>query len=132
MRIKAAMISKRSRRTLISIVTAYAVAAQSLLIALGGFSFVAVAGEITPLFELCVHTKQDVPEQPTKVPDDAPCTHCMVCFTGSAHALIRSTDIPSSRIDAEVTIFRRVGDQSPSSGQYPHSIANPRGPPLSA
>jgi hypothetical protein len=132
MRVKVAMISKRSRRTLISIVTAYAVAAQSLLIALGGFSFVAVAGEITPPFELCVHTKQDVPEQPTNVPDGAPCAHCIVCFTGSAHALIRSTDILASRIDAEVTIFRRVGDQSPLSGQFAHSIANPRGPPLSA
>jgi hypothetical protein len=103
-----------------------------LLIALGGFSFVAVAGEITPALELCVHTKQDVPEQPIKIPGDAPCTHCIVCFTGSAHALIRSTDILSSRIDAEITTFRRVGDQSPLLGQYPHSIANPRGPPLSA
>ena len=126
------MISRRLWRTWISIVTAYAVAAQSLLIALGGFSFAAVAGEVTPAFQLCVHTKQDIPVQPTKIPDDAACTHCMVCFIGSAHALIRSTDILSSRIDTESSAIRWVGDQSPLSGQFPHSIANPRGPPLPA
>ena len=56
--------SKRFLRPLIGIVVAYAVAAQGLLIALGGFSLPANVGGDTPAFELCLHDAQDAPELP--------------------------------------------------------------------
>ena len=48
--------SKRFCRPLMGIIVAYAVAAQSLLIALGGFTLPAQADDGTPAFELCLMT----------------------------------------------------------------------------
>ena len=52
--------SRRLWRPLIGIVVAYAVAAQSLLIAIGGFQLVAPADN-TVAFELCIHDAQGAP-----------------------------------------------------------------------
>ncbi len=72
--------SQRFLRPLIGIVVAYAVAAQSLLIALGGFSLPGNVGEEAPAFELCLHDAQDAPELPAGNPDHSGCTHCIFCF----------------------------------------------------
>ena len=51
-------ISRRLLRPLIGIVVAYAVAAQSLLIALGGFSLPVRGADGAVAFELCLHDSQ--------------------------------------------------------------------------
>src|SRR5271154_2033176 len=80
--------SKRAWRPLIGIVVAYAMAAQSLLIALGGFSPPAQASDGAPVFELCLHDGQGASELPTGNPDHAGCTHCTFCFVGSHSAVV--------------------------------------------
>lgn len=60
--------SRRFLRPLIGVVVAYSVAAQSLLIALGGFTLPAQADDGTPAFELCLHDGQGAPELPTSNP----------------------------------------------------------------
>ena len=57
-------IGARFWRTLLSVVVAYAVAAQSLLIAVAGFSLPADAGQNAPAFELCLHDQSGAPELP--------------------------------------------------------------------
>ena len=54
---------KRFGRPLIGVVVAYAVAAQSLLIVLGGFSLPAQADDGAPAFELCLHDAASKPRR---------------------------------------------------------------------
>jgi hypothetical protein len=124
--------SGRLLRALIGIVVAYAVAAQSLLFALGGFSLAAHAAQSAPSLELCLHDSQGEPELPTSNPEHTGCTHCIFCFAGSHHAAIGAPPLVCHRVYVE-------GVQAPSVGvdeRLPHlpaySIANPRGPPLGA
>ena len=56
-------------RALLSVVVAYVVAAQSLLIAVAGFSLPADAGQNAPAFELCLHDASSAPELPASNPD---------------------------------------------------------------
>ncbi len=78
--------SQRFLRPWIGIVVAYAVAVQSLLIAVGGFSPPANVGDDAPAFEFCLHDAQDAPELPAGNPDHTGSTHCIFCFAGSHHA----------------------------------------------
>jgi hypothetical protein len=120
---------------LIGIVVAYAVAAQSLLIAIGGFSPSAQANAGTPAFTLCLHDTQDVaqdaPALPAKAPDSG-CSHCIFCFAGSHQALTRSPPVLSQRIDVAVGEIARVADTHALPRLSAYSIASPRGPPLRA
>jgi hypothetical protein len=68
---------KRFWRLLLGVVVAYAVAAQSLLIALGGFSLPAHAGEGVPAIELCLHDADGAPLSPPGNADHSGCTHCI-------------------------------------------------------
>ena len=74
-------------RPLIGVIVAYAVAAQALLIALGGFSLPASAGDAAPGFELCLHDTEGAPAAPAGIPDQSGCNHCIFCFAGAHHAL---------------------------------------------
>ncbi len=122
--------SRRLWRPLIGIVVAYAVAAQSLLIAIGGFQLVAPADN-TVAFELCIHDAQGAPA-PAGVPAHRGCSHCIFCFAGSHHAVIGSPPVLFQRVDvAIVDGVRRVAAQIPPR-LTAHSIASPRGPPLRA
>ena len=56
-------------RTLLSVVVAYVVAIQSLLIAVAGVSVPADAGQNAPAFELCLHDASGAPELPAGKPD---------------------------------------------------------------
>ena len=56
--IKLGIGPKRLWRPLVGVVVAYAIAAQALLIALGGFSLPAHAHDGAPGFELCLHDSQ--------------------------------------------------------------------------
>ena len=124
--------SKRFLRPLIGVVVAYAVAAQSLLIALGGFSLPANVGDDAPAFELCLHDAQDAPELPAGNPDHTGCTHCIFCFAGSHHAAIGAAPVAFRRVHVETVDAPRVADRQHLPRLPAYSIASPRGPPLDA
>jgi hypothetical protein len=125
-------ISKRFGRPLLGLVVAYAVAAQSLLIAFGGFALAAPADAGAPGFELCLHDGQSAPDSSGGTPTHPGCTHCVFCFAGSHHALAGSPLVPFHRVDVEFVDVRWVSDHHALPRLPAHSIANPRGPPLSA
>ncbi len=127
--IKSRVVSKRLLRPLLGIVVAYAVAAQSLLLAFGGFALAAPTDTGAPAFELCLHDGQAAPGSSDRVPSHPGCTHCVFCFAGSHHALAA----------APVTLFHRFAarfvDVPPATDQHQlpplsdYVIARPRGPP---
>jgi hypothetical protein len=123
-------------RPLIGVLVAYAVAAQSLLIVLGGFTLPAQANDATPAFELCLHDSggkvQAASDLPAGNPDHSGCTHCIFCFAGSHHAVIGGPVAAVHRLDIEISIARWAADKSPRPSVPAYSIANPRGPPLGA
>jgi len=121
----------RLLRPLIGIVVAYAVAAQSLLIALGGFSLPAHAAEGTPAIELCLHDAQSAPALPAG-PDHSACTHCVFCFAGSHQAVIGTSPVVFHRAYVEVVDIPWAADRRPIPRLRAYSIASPRGPPLHA
>lgn len=124
--------NKRLWRPLIGVVVAYALAAQSLLITVGGFAALARADTGAVAFVLCTHNSEGAPAQPPGAPVYPGCNHCIFCFAGSHHAVIGSPTVVAVRI--------RVADidAAPASiAQAPprlsaYSIASPRGPPLRA
>lgn len=126
---------ERFWRPLIGIVVAYAVAAQSLLIVLGGFALPAQANDPTPTFTLCLHDTQTnaeaAPELPAGKSDHSGCTHCIFCFAGSHHAVIGGSVAAVHRRDIEIPVARSAADKSPRPSARAHSIASPRGPPPS-
>ena len=91
-------------RPLIGVVVAYSVAAQSLLIALGGFTLPAQADDGTPAFELCLHDGQGAPELPTSNPEHTGCTHCIF---GSHHAAIGAPPLVAIACMSKVSKPRR-------------------------
>ena len=129
-------IGRRFGRSLLSVVVAYAVAAQSLLIVLGGFSLPADAGQNAPAFELCLHdtqgTVQAAPVLPAGNPDHTSYTHCIFCLAGSHHAAIGAAPIAFHRVLAETVDAPRVAARQHLPRLPAYSIAIPRGPPLDA
>lgn len=123
--------SERLWRPLIAIVVAYAVAAQSLLIVLGGFSTLAQASPVASAFELC-HHDADAPGQPAGAPGHPGCSHCIFCFAGSHHAALGSSPVLLQRKDVAAIDAPWVpgGDRLPRLSA--HSIASARGPPIGA
>jgi hypothetical protein len=128
--------NRRFWRALISVVVAYAVAAQSLLIVLGGFALAAQANDATPAFELCLHDTQEdakgAPQLPAGKSDHSGCTHCIFCFAGSHHAVIGASPALFHRLDIEFLVVEPVANERPRPRTPAYSIANPRGPPLDA
>jgi hypothetical protein len=124
--------SKRFLGPLIGVIVACAVAAQSLLIALGGFSVPANVGDDPPAFELCLHDAQDARELPAGNPDHTNCTHCIFCFAGSHHATIVAPHGIFHRVYVENVDAPRVADRQRLPCLSAYSIASPRGPPLDA
>ena len=118
-------------RSLLSVIVAYAVAIQSLLIAVGGFSLPADAGQNTPAFELCLHDAAGEPALPASNPDQSGCTHCIFCFAGAHHAVIGTAPAVFHRVNVAMVVApwpRRPVRLRRLTG---HTIASPRGPPLS-
>jgi hypothetical protein len=124
--------SSRFCRPLIGIVVAYAVVAQSLLIALGGFALPAQANGDTPTSEVCLHDTQGAPELPASNPDHYGYTHCIFCFAGSHHAVIGGSAAVFHRVDIDIVSTASVAAESPLPRAPAYSIASPRGPPLVA
>jgi hypothetical protein len=123
---------KRFCRPLIGIVVAYAVAAQSLLIALGGFALPAHANNRAPAFELCLHDSQGAPELPADDADHSACSHCILCVAGSHLLVIENPPVVFHRVDIEIAASAWVTNSSGSPALPDYSIASPRGPPLRA
>jgi hypothetical protein len=124
--------SRRLLRALIGVVVAYAVAAQSLLIALGGFSLAAHAAQSAPALELCLHDSQALPEVPASNPDHSGCTYCIFCFAGSHHAALEAAPTVFHRVRVETFDTPWVAHRQHLPGPTAYAIASPRGPPLGA
>ena len=103
---------ERFWRSLLSVVVAYAVAIQSLLIAVGGFSLPADAGQNTPAFELCLHDAAGEPALPASNPDQSGCTHCIFCFAGAHHAVIGTAPAVFHRVTVAMVVVAWPGDSS--------------------
>jgi hypothetical protein len=125
-------IGARFWRTLLSVVVAYSVAVQSLLIAVAGFSLPADAGQNAPAFELCLHDTDGAPQAPAGNPDHSGCTHCIFCFAGAHHAVIGAAPAVFHRVYVAVAVVPWLGDASGIRRITRYTIANPRGPPLDA
>ena len=121
---------ERFWRSLLSVVVAYAVAIQSLLIAVGGFSLPADAGQNTPAFELCLHDAAGEPALPASNPDQSGCTHCIFCFAGAHHAVIGTAPAVFHRVNVAMVVVAWPGDSSGPRRLARYTIASPRGPPL--
>jgi len=122
-------IGARLWRSLLSIVVAYAVAIQSLLIAVAGFSLPADAGQNASVFELCLHDTSGAQELPASKPDSG-CTHCVFCFAGAHHAVIGAASAVFHRVNVAMVVAPWRGDTSPLARPTRYIIASPRGPPL--
>jgi len=118
-------------RALLSVVVAYMVAAQSLLIAVAGFSPPPDAGQNASAFELCLHDASGAPEVPASKPDLADCTHCIFCFAGSHDAVIGTAPAVFHRVNVAMVVVAWPGDSSGPRRLARYTIASPRGPPLS-
>ena len=130
--IKLGIGPKRFWRPLVGVVAAYAIAAQALLIALGGFSLQAQAHDGAPGFELCLHDSQAVPDQPAGGAGHYGCTHCIFCFAGSHHAVVAAPLGVFHRAYVEIVEAPWAADMRALPLPPAHSIASPRGPPLGA
>jgi hypothetical protein len=121
---------------LIGVIVAYAVAAQSLLIALGGLPVPAQVVDGTSGFELCLHDTQeagkDAEQLPASNPDQPGCTHCIFCFAGANHAIVDASTVLFHRVDFDILVVALFGNEAPRPDAPSHSIASPRGPPLGA
>jgi hypothetical protein len=131
MRIAVARLrTARVLRPLIGVVVAYAVAAQGLLIVLGGFPAVAQARDGAPGFELCLHDSQDAPAQsPASNPDQSGCTHCIFCFAGAHQAVVGAALAAFHHVQIEVAAAPASASESARPRASPYFIAKPRGPP---
>jgi hypothetical protein len=122
----------KARRPLLSLVVAYAVAVQSLLVAFGGIVPAAPSDANAPGFVLCLHDDQVDPASPGDTQNHPGCTHCIFCFAGSHQSLAGSPHTFSHRADIEFVALTRISDQRTLPRLYAYLIAHPRGPPLPA
>ena len=115
---------------------AYAVAAQSLLIALSGFALPAQANEGAPGFELCLHDTQGgiqaTSEAPAGNPNHSACTHCIFCFAGSYHAVIEAMPAAFHGVHLEIVEAPWAADERGLHRLPAYSIASPRAPRFGA
>src|ERR1700683_4362640 len=120
---------KRFCRPFVGVVVAYAITAQSLLIALGGFASAAPAYDRSPGFELCLHDGGAAPALPADVPTQTPCSHCVFCFAGANHAVSASPTVLGHSAHFEVVEISWTADNRSPPRLADHSIESPRGPP---
>jgi hypothetical protein len=121
-------------RRLTGAVVIYALVLQSLFF---GFA-TAPAAALTsvdaglPVFELCLNGHQDGPLSPADLPGHHGDNHCTFCFAGTHNSLAAPPQYPLAHpiIKAAGASWAMAIRLSPRPFQY--SIAQPRGPPLSA
>ena len=125
-------IGARLWRSLLSVAAAYAIAIQSLMIAVAGFSLPAGASQNGPAFELCLHDTSGAPALPADKPDLSGCSHCIFCFAGADHAVIGAAPAVSHRIIVSMMVVAGLGHAFGLKRSNRYTIASPRGPPLGA
>lgn len=136
--VKSGNRGKRIWRPFVGLLVAYAVAAQGLLIAVGGFAALAHADQHGPAFALCLHDAQAAAQAAPNLPAENPgqghagCTHCIFCFAGAHHALIGSAPVLFHRVDVAMTAVAWAADKHCLPRLVAYSIASARGPPLPA
>jgi hypothetical protein len=119
-------------RRLIAAVLAHAVAAQALIVALGGFSLTANADQSPLAFELCSHDVNGATQSPARLPDHSECALCIFCFAGMHHAMICTTSSAFHRVNIAMVVVLWHGDTPGLRRVIRHTIASPRGPPPGA
>jgi hypothetical protein len=124
--------SARLWRPVLGIVVAYAIAAQSLLITLGGFALSPQADQAAPTVVLCHHVDEGTAPAPPGKSRHAGCTLCVFCFASAHVAVIGTQPILLRRISVETIGAPPAAGGQRLPGIAPHSIAEPRGPPLHA
>ena len=117
-------------RSLLSVVVAYAVAIQGLLIAVAGFSLPADAGQNAPAIELCLHDASGAPELPASKPDLSDCTHCIFCFAGAHDAVIGTAPAVFHRVNVAMVVVPWLGDTFGLARLIRYTIATPLGSPI--
>jgi hypothetical protein len=120
--------SERSWRPLLGLLVAYAVAIQSLLVAIGG---IAPSAPGLTTFELCSHDGQGGSELPTSYPSHhSGWAHCILCVAGSDHAVTGAPPAVYHRafVTGVDVLLVSINERLPH--LLAHTIANPRGPPL--
>jgi hypothetical protein len=122
----------RDWQALLSVVVACAVAVQSLLIAVAGFSVLADVDRNTPGFELCLHDTSGAPELPSDKPDLSGYSHCIFCIAAAHDALIGTAPALFRRVKFAMMVIPWFGDTSGLRRLTRYTIASPRGPPFSA
>jgi hypothetical protein len=125
-------IGARLWQPLLSVIVAYAITVQSLLIAVAGFSLPAAAGQNAPVFELCLHDTSGAQELPAGNPDHSGCTHCIFCFAGAHHAVFGAAPTLSHRVSVAPVVVPWLANEANVRRIVRHTIANPRGPPVIA
>ena len=124
--------ARRYWRPMIGIVVAYAIAAQSLLIAAGGFALPSSADVASPDSALCVHDGQSPAQPPADIPRHSEGMHCILCIPGPHHALTGAPPVLVRHAAIHASTIDWPTDLAPFPGIPAHSIANPRGPPPGA
>jgi hypothetical protein len=122
---------KRLWRPFLGVVVAYAVAIQGLLLVVGGFAPALQIDSAVTGLELCHQDAQAPVEVPAKNPDPG-CAHCIFCFAGAHHAVISTAPAVFHRVNFAMVLVPWLGDLSGLTRPTRHTIASPRGPPLSA
>ena len=122
----------RDWRSLLSVIVAYEVAIQSLLIAVAGFSLPADAGQTAPAIELCLHDASGAPELPASKPDLSDCTHSIFCFVGAHDAVIGTAPAVFHPVQFATVVVPWLGDTFSLARLIRYTSASPRGPPPSA
>jgi hypothetical protein len=122
----------RFLRPLLGIVVAYAVAAQALLVALGGFAIPASANDGAPAFTLCLHDSDHAPSEPAGIPGHNGCSHCVFCFAGAHQSAVTPPPVVVVRVQLNIVEATWVADEYSPPRLIPYAIARPRGPPLDA
>jgi hypothetical protein len=125
-------IRRRVGRSVLSVVVAYAIAVQSLLIAIAGFPTPADAGANATAFALCLHDQSGAAEQPAAPADHSGCTHCIFCFAGAHHAVAGAAPIVFGRVAVAAAIVSWRVREPNVARLVRYVIANPRGPPVVA
>ena len=126
--------SKRLLRPLIGVIVSYAVAIQAILVGFAGLALPASATENSSAFALChgLNGVQDAPGSPAGPLGHVGGNHCIFCYAGSQLAVNARPLRLFNHVDIEIRTIDWTLNTRRLSFSYNYSIAQPRGPPLSA
>ena len=98
-------------RALLSVVVAYLVAIQTLLIAVAGFSLSADAGQNASALS-CACMMYPARRRCLVDLNTSDCTHCIFCFAGAHHAVIGTAPAIFHRVNVAMVVAPWLGNGS--------------------